>query len=121
MDAEAQVHVKINFCGECNNMLYAKEDKQNQILIYACRNCTYTTPAENPCVYVNCLQQEIDELKLIVSDVVYDPTLPRTDHTCDKCNGNEAVFFQSQTLKAEENMRLYYVCTNPDCLYTWTE
>ena len=26
---------------ECNNMLYPKEDKENKVLLYACRNCDY--------------------------------------------------------------------------------
>ena len=29
--------VGIRFCQECNNMLYPKEDKQNRVLLYACR------------------------------------------------------------------------------------
>lgn len=33
----------------------------------------------------------------------------------------EAVFFQAQTRRAEEEMRLYYVCTNPHCAHRWTE
>nr|CAD7445792.1 unnamed protein product [Timema bartmani] len=49
---------------------------------------------------------EIDELTHIVSDVVSDPTLPRSeDHPCPKCNHREAVFFQAQTRRAEEEMR----------------
>ncbi|KAG5442181.1 hypothetical protein CRM22_011140 [Opisthorchis felineus] len=115
-------HVGILFCSECNNMLYPKEDKRNKRLNYACRNCDYTQEADNPCVYINKLEQEVDELALIVPDVVHDPTLPRTeDHKCRNCGKQEAVFFQSQTLKAEENMRLYYVCTNLECLHKWTE
>ena len=26
---------------ECNNMLYPKEDKENKVLMYSCRNCDY--------------------------------------------------------------------------------
>ncbi|EUB55681.1 DNA-directed RNA polymerase II subunit RPB9 [Echinococcus granulosus] len=114
--------VGILFCSECNNMLYPKEDKRHKRLMYACRNCEFMQPADNPCIYVNRLEQAIDELALIVPDVVHDPTLPRTEeHQCPKCKKQEAVFFQSQTVRAEENMRLYYVCTNLDCLHKWTE
>ncbi|VEL38060.1 unnamed protein product [Protopolystoma xenopodis] len=115
-------HVGILFCNECNNMLYPKEDRNIKKLLYSCRNCDFSQEADNPCVYVNRLEQEVDELALIVPDVVHDPTLPRTDdHICRKCGNPEAVFFQSQTLRAEENMRLYYVCTNVECLHKWTE
>lgn len=69
-----------------------------------------------------CFGLLFSELALIVPDVVHDPTLPRTEeHQCPRCKKQEAVFFQSQTVRAEENMRLYYVCTNLDCLYKWTE
>ena len=30
-------------------------------------------------------------------------------------------FLQSDTKKAEAEMKLYYVCTNPNCHHRWTE
>uniref|UniRef100_A0A6M2E4E0 DNA-directed RNA polymerase subunit n=1 Tax=Amblyomma tuberculatum TaxID=48802 RepID=A0A6M2E4E0_9ACAR len=114
--------VGIKFCQECNNMLYPKEDKENRVLLYACRNCDYQQEADNNCIYVNKITHEVDELTQIVSDVVHDPTLPRTeDHTCPKCGHREAVFFQAQSRRAEDEMRLYYVCTNTSCTHRWTE
>uniref|UniRef100_A0A1B0GAN1 DNA-directed RNA polymerase subunit n=2 Tax=Glossina TaxID=44049 RepID=A0A1B0GAN1_GLOMM len=105
-----------------NNMLYPKEDKENKILLYACRNCDYKQEADSNCIYVNKIMHEIDELTHIVPDVISDPTLPRTeDHACPKCTHREAVFFQAQTRRAEEEMRLYYVCTNQNCTHRWTE
>ncbi|UJR15889.1 hypothetical protein I4U23_002814 [Adineta vaga] len=114
--------VGIKFCQECNNMLYPREDKENRILLYACRRCQYQQAAENPCIYVNKITHEIDELTQIVTDVISDPTLPRTaDHPCPKCRGNDAVFFQAQSARSEDRMTLYYVCRNQNCLYRWTE
>ncbi|XP_071801715.1 DNA-directed RNA polymerase II subunit RPB9-like [Asterias amurensis] len=114
--------VGIRFCQECNNMLYPKEDKENKVLLYACRNCDYQQEADNNCVYVNKITHEVDELTQIVAEVVADPTLPRTeDHPCPRCKNKESVFFQSQTNRAEEGMRLYYVCTSPNCGHRWTE
>lgn len=113
-------YVGIQFCQECNNMLYPREDKNNKVLMYACRNCDYKQLADSNCVYVNKIMHEVDELTHINPDVVSDPTLPRTkDHMCPKCNHREAVFFQGQTRRAEEEMRLYYVCTS--CKHRWTE
>ena len=41
---------------------------------------------------------EVDELTNIVSDVIEDPGLPRSDdHPCPKCKHREAVFFQVRT------------------------
>ncbi|XP_059806969.1 DNA-directed RNA polymerase II subunit RPB9 isoform X1 [Hypanus sabinus] len=114
--------VGIRFCQECNNMLYPKEDKENRILLYACRNCDYQQEADNSCIYVNKITHEVDELTQIIADVAQDPTLPRTeDHPCLKCGHKEAVFFQSHSARAEDAMRLYYVCTAPHCGNRWTE
>lgn len=69
-----------------------------------------------------CNYFDYSELTHIVPDVISDPTLPRTEeHACPKCNHREAVFFQAQTRRAEEEMRLYYVCTNQNCTHRWTE
>ncbi|KAI6213123.1 TFIIS-type domain-containing protein [Aphelenchoides besseyi] len=56
------------------------------------------------------------ELTQIVADVMQDPTLPKTeDHPCPRCKNRQAVFFQAQSRRVEEEMRLYYVCTDPNC------
>ncbi|KAI3422378.1 DNA-directed RNA polymerase II subunit RPB9 [Globodera pallida] len=115
-------YVGIKFCPECNNMLYPREDKQIRRLMYVCRNCEHSEPAENPCIYVNKLTHEVDELTQIVADVIHDPTLPKTEeHPCPKCKHLESVFFQAQSRRAEEEMRLYYVCTNAQCTHRWTD
>ncbi|KAK9161725.1 hypothetical protein Syun_008066 [Stephania yunnanensis] len=31
----------MKFCRECNNILYPKEDKEQKILLFACRNCDH--------------------------------------------------------------------------------
>lgn len=41
-------------------MLYPKEDKENKILLYACRNCDYKTEADSYCIYVNKIMHEIE-------------------------------------------------------------
>ena len=105
-----------------NNMLYPKEDRDNRHLLYACRNCDYKEIANNNCVYVNKITHEVDELARIVPEVIHDPTLPKTkEHPCPKCGHREAVFFQGQSRRAEDDMRLYYVCTNAKCTHKWTE
>ena len=50
-----------------------------------CRNCDHQEFATNPCIYVNKITHEVDELTQIVSDVISDPTLPRTaEHPCPR-------------------------------------
>ena len=70
------------FCAECNNMLYPKEDKEGQRLLYACRNCGYTELAENPKVYRHELMTNIGATAGVVEDIGNDPTLPRSDKEC---------------------------------------
>lgn len=41
-------------------MLYPKEDKENKILMYACRNCDYKQEADSNCIYVNKIMHEIE-------------------------------------------------------------
>ena len=114
--------VGIKFCQECNNMLYPKEDKENKQLLYACRNCDYKEIAENRCIYVNKIMVEGNEIANINPDVNGDPTLPRSnEHPCPRCYHRETVFFQSDSLKAEDEMKLYYVCMNVACTHRWTE
>jgi DNA-directed RNA polymerase II subunit RPB9 len=114
--------VGIKFCPECNNMLYPREDKQNKQLMYACRNCDYKQIAENNCIYVNKITHEVDQLTNINSDVIGDPTLARSDdHCCPKCHYHKVVYFQSDSFKNDDQMKLYYVCTNVECVHRWTE
>ena len=76
-------------------MLYPKEDKDNRVLLYACRNCDYRQLADSCCVYVNKIMHEVDEITNIVTDVTGDPTLPRSnERPCPECRHREAVFFQ---------------------------
>jgi DNA-directed RNA polymerase II subunit RPB9 len=36
-----------------NNILYPKEDRQEKVLLYACRNCDHAEKAPHSCVYRN--------------------------------------------------------------------
>ena len=65
---------------------------------------------------------QINEMSNINTDVIQDPTMPRSeDHPCPRCRHRESVFFQSDTKKAAADMRLYYVCTNTNCCHRWSE
>ena len=43
----------MQYCIECNNLLYPREDQANRRLIYACRNCEYSELAASSRVYRN--------------------------------------------------------------------
>ena len=40
-------------------MLYPKENKDDKVLMYACRNCDYKQIADNNCIYVNKIMHEV--------------------------------------------------------------
>ena len=76
--------------------------------------------AEELCVRRNEVHHTTAERTLVQSDVVTDPTLPRTNTVdCPKCNHGEAVFFQSTSRNDAEAMTLFFVCTN--CGERWRE
>ncbi|KAM7257961.1 hypothetical protein ACFE04_013702 [Oxalis oulophora] len=86
----------MKFCRECNNILYPKDDKEQKILLYACRNCDHQEIAENNCVYRNVVHHSVSERTQVLQDVTSDPTLPRTKTVrCQRCDHGEAVFFQA--------------------------
>ena len=58
----AENSIILNFVNSSNNMLYPKEDKENKVLLYACRNCDYKTEADSNCIYVNKIMHEIEYL-----------------------------------------------------------
>ena len=112
----------IKFCKWCNNILYPAEKKDESgkpVLMYVCRYDAYQERAVNPCVYVNNVMHNVNELSLIISDVITDPTLPRAKQYCPECGHDEAVFFQAQTNRDDQGMELYFVCTNDSCMHRW--
>merc|ERR1711998_569775 len=109
------------FCKECNNMLYPREDKQAQQLIYVCRQCEFREDTEDWCIYRNQLSATAQGGRpagTMNQDLISDPTLPRTrEITCDACSHNEAVFFHSSVRGPNEGMTLWFVCVQ--CHHRW--
>ncbi|EAS35487.3 DNA directed RNA polymerase II 15 kDa subunit [Coccidioides immitis RS] len=103
-----QIHFR--FCRECSNLLYPKEDRATNTLMFSCRTCHVGEPATSHCVYQNKLNSQVGDTAGVTQDVGSDPTLPRSNRLCPSCGENEAVFFQSQQRSAETGMKLYYVC-----------
>jgi DNA-directed RNA polymerase II subunit RPB9 len=102
--------IKFTFCPECSNLLYPKESEKEARLTYLCRTCQYQVVADQSCVFRNILNSSSGETAGVTQDVGSDPTLPRSNKNCPRCNHDEAVFFQSQQRSAETGMKLFYVC-----------
>ncbi|XP_072989428.1 DNA-directed RNA polymerases II, IV and V subunit 9A-like [Typha latifolia] len=111
----------MKFCRECNNILYPKEDKENQTLLYACRNCDHQEVADDKCVYKMEIHHPTGEGTDGLKDAASDASLPRTRSVkCCNCNHPEAVFFQAPS-KGEEGMVLFFICCNPNCGHRWRD
>ena len=63
--------VGIQFCRECNNMLYPKEDKEKRTLMFACRNCNFKQAAKSPCIYLNRMVHEVEYVYFSLNRVLF--------------------------------------------------
>lgn len=109
--------ISFRFCRECSNMLYPKEDRMNNQLMFACRTCQFSEPANATCIWRNSLREDVQDTAGNIDDVAQDPTLPHAEIECPKCTTKDAVFFQSQQRTADTGMSLFYVCCG--CGFTW--
>mmetsp|Transcript_36208 Transcript_36208/g.31947 ORF Transcript_36208/g.31947 Transcript_36208/m.31947 type:complete len:119 (-) Transcript_36208:56-412(-) len=116
----------MNFCDECNNLMFPVEDRSNKKLMFKCKHCsnkiTVRKNQKEYCVYQNYVNQDEEtNIDAVVNpDVIMDPTLPRTrDYQCPKCQCQEAVFFSAQSKNPDEAMSLVFVCTNAECKTFW--
>mmetsp|Transcript_5609 Transcript_5609/g.14327 ORF Transcript_5609/g.14327 Transcript_5609/m.14327 type:complete len:120 (+) Transcript_5609:97-456(+) len=108
----------IRFCPECNNMLFAKENKLEHVLILHCEVCEHSQPAEDKCVLRSDISGGTVSRLFNFEDVVADPTLPRArDVECSECHHNEAVFMKEPISKDSEGLTLRFICTN--CKHHW--
>ncbi|KAI9675392.1 MAG: hypothetical protein M1817_001296 [Caeruleum heppii] len=67
--------ITFQFCRECSNMLYPKEDRISNTLMFACRTCQFSEPATSSCVFRNQLQNSVGETAGVTQDVGSDPTV----------------------------------------------
>lgn len=58
-----------------SNMLYPKEDRLSNTLMFACRTCPFSEPATSACVFRNELSNTVGETAGITQDVGSDPTV----------------------------------------------
>ncbi|KAI8060834.1 polymerase II polypeptide I, 14.5kDa [Gongronella butleri] len=109
------------YCADCNNLLYPREDRTKRELLYACRNCQFQESADNLRVYRHEIIHAPSEQTMVLADLSADPTLPRANIACPRCQYPEAVFFQSSSRRADAKMNLFYVCSNRACGHRWSD
>ncbi|OJJ85047.1 DNA-directed RNA polymerase II core subunit RPB9 [Aspergillus glaucus CBS 516.65] len=84
-----QIHFR--FCRECSNLLYPKEDRVNNRLMFTCRTCHVGEPASSYCVYQHRLNSQVGDTAGVTQDVGSDPTVCLPDF-CTHC-GEEITCF----------------------------
>ncbi|KAH0457181.1 hypothetical protein IEQ34_015088 [Dendrobium chrysotoxum] len=105
----------MQFCPDCRNLLYKKEDKKENMLVIACRICPYQEKVEGK----NKMRHETNptEPPLILRDAYEDPTLPREKGvSCPVCGHPRVVWFYGN----RESMVQTFACCNPKCRHNWT-
>ena len=104
----------MQFCPECNNMLYPKGNGDRG-LTFSCKNCRFSREVEGTDIAANCIFQR--DIKKAETDMIIDPeccldsTLSRARNIeCEKCGFKEAVFFQNPAVDSDQGMNLIFVC-----------
>jgi len=75
MGGESSKKILFRFCSECSNLLFPKEDKENNRLLFACRTCSFTEPAPSACVMRHEIASTVGDTAGITQDVGQDPTV----------------------------------------------
>lgn len=75
-------------------MLYPKEDRLSNTLMFACRTCQFSEPASSSCVFRNILHNSVGETAGVTQDVGSDPTVGDPDFfvACTLCGGEVVCF-----------------------------
>lgn len=100
------------FCRECNNMLYPKEDKLEKMLYLACRNCEHFEEAVTPVVYVAEYKKSAGKevIGIGAKEIASDPTLKRVTKECTRCNCLSHAVFQPKDTREDDPLSVNYVC-----------
>lgn len=65
-----------NLCAFCSsNLLYPKEDRATNSLVFACRTCHVAEPATSYCVFQNKLHSQVGDTAGVTQDIGNDPTV----------------------------------------------
>ena len=121
----------MEFCPDCNNMLYPVSLPEERKLAYECKSCHYRRIVEYPdrsdqCIYLRELSDE-KTAKEIDPDLCMDRTFSRVKVVpCERCGCETAVFFQNSETSGDVEMSLVYICCGrmPDgtlCGTSWIQ
>jgi len=101
----------MDFCAECNNLLFIEEDLDKKSIYYCCITCNYKKNIEDSCVYKKIYKKTTNlyQNNKYLND---DPTLPKNIIKCPNCDQlNANVYYQ------RHDLTIVYVCKN--CKLPW--
>jgi|TARA_B100001540_G_scaffold241128_2_gene215875 DNA-directed RNA polymerase subunit M/transcription elongation factor TFIIS len=117
----------MEFCENCENMLYIKNDENNNLVKY-CKHCNYNKiETEAKCIKISDTIYFEDDLlynQNINKYLRYDPTLRRIKDSNISCKNSECNIESDKQqilyIKYDEkNMKYFYVCDH--CGFIWKE
>lgn len=87
-------------------MLYPREDHTTNSLMFACRTCQFSEPANATCIWRNSLKEDVQATAGNVDDVAQDPTVGEADM--------QSFDTQMEDLTMEESMMEEYAAEGED-------
>ncbi|EPR79955.1 DNA directed RNA polymerase II 15 kDa subunit [Spraguea lophii 42_110] len=108
-----------DFCRECNNLLYPKEEKQDNTLYMVCKGCEHFEDAKSMIIYEEKEKHHKQHIGNLAKEYVNDNTLPIISIICPKCNYDEAVSIEPKGESEDEIFNMIYICKK--CINVWTE
>ncbi|CAN9169948.1 dna-directed rna polymerase ii subunit rpb9 [Alternaria burnsii] len=67
--------ILFRFCSECSNLLFPREDKSENKLLFACRTCSFTEEAPSSCVMRHEIASTVGATAGVTAEVAQDPTV----------------------------------------------
>lgn len=105
----------IQFCRECNNLLYPKIECG--ILQYICNSCETTIDPADPIISSTVFKNRHGMSAQFTQHLLQDLTLPRFNKVCAKCSHPTCISYMEES--EEKALNSYYVCMK--CLHEWTD
>lgn len=108
-------HQPMQFCRECNNLLYPK--MESGVLQYVCQRCDTTVDPASSIVTSFEFIKSHSKLLTARKNLLHDPTLPRFKIKCQTCGNSECIGYMEPS--EEKALNSYYVCTK--CYSEWND
>jgi DNA-directed RNA polymerase II subunit RPB9 len=102
----------MEFCKNCNNYLYIKEDTEQRKIFSYCKLCNYQKETIDTCIFKKKYKKSDSHPHINHQYMNEDPTYPRMNTKCSKCKteGSNA-YYQCK------NLSIVIVCAN--CHHNW--